>query len=238
VIHPLADCEHPLLCLLGPGIVSFTHSLIHSLTHSLTHSLIHSLTHSLTHLLIHSFSQSVSQSFPCSRSSSFTHSFTHLFIHSFTHSFIQSIFLALDHPISILFVFILFHFNLLHYIVRFNQIHFIFILRVYRLHCPTLNAVYRNLAEIYLKECEWIYKSLSPSLAPKSSSHTDISFLFPLLADWNEMKPREVLQFSFFIVFFIWVLRLSWSHKISWEVSWSPLVSGSVRGVISSINIY
>ena len=22
VIHPLADCEHPLLCLLGPGIVS------------------------------------------------------------------------------------------------------------------------------------------------------------------------------------------------------------------------
>jgi hypothetical protein len=22
VIHPLADCGHPLLCLLGPGIVS------------------------------------------------------------------------------------------------------------------------------------------------------------------------------------------------------------------------
>jgi hypothetical protein len=22
VIHPLADCEHPFLCLLGPGIVS------------------------------------------------------------------------------------------------------------------------------------------------------------------------------------------------------------------------
>ena len=22
MIHPLADCEHPLLCLLGPGIVS------------------------------------------------------------------------------------------------------------------------------------------------------------------------------------------------------------------------
>jgi hypothetical protein len=22
VIHPLADCEHPLLCLLGPGIAS------------------------------------------------------------------------------------------------------------------------------------------------------------------------------------------------------------------------
>jgi hypothetical protein len=22
VIHPLADCEHPLLCLLGPSIVS------------------------------------------------------------------------------------------------------------------------------------------------------------------------------------------------------------------------
>jgi hypothetical protein len=21
MIHPLADCEHPLLCLLGPGIV-------------------------------------------------------------------------------------------------------------------------------------------------------------------------------------------------------------------------
>jgi hypothetical protein len=22
VIHPIADCEYPLLCLLGPGIVS------------------------------------------------------------------------------------------------------------------------------------------------------------------------------------------------------------------------
>jgi hypothetical protein len=22
VIHPIADCEHPLMCLLGPGIVS------------------------------------------------------------------------------------------------------------------------------------------------------------------------------------------------------------------------
>ena len=22
VIHPLADCEHPLMCLLGPGLVS------------------------------------------------------------------------------------------------------------------------------------------------------------------------------------------------------------------------
>jgi hypothetical protein len=22
VFHPIADCEHPLLCLLGPGIVS------------------------------------------------------------------------------------------------------------------------------------------------------------------------------------------------------------------------
>jgi hypothetical protein len=22
VIHPIADCEHPLLCLQGPGIVS------------------------------------------------------------------------------------------------------------------------------------------------------------------------------------------------------------------------
>jgi hypothetical protein len=22
VIHPIAECEHPLLCLLGPGIVS------------------------------------------------------------------------------------------------------------------------------------------------------------------------------------------------------------------------
>jgi hypothetical protein len=22
VVHPIADCEHPLLCLLGPGIVS------------------------------------------------------------------------------------------------------------------------------------------------------------------------------------------------------------------------
>jgi hypothetical protein len=22
VIHPIADCEHPLMCLLGPGLVS------------------------------------------------------------------------------------------------------------------------------------------------------------------------------------------------------------------------
>ena len=22
MLHPIADCEHPLLCLLGPGIVS------------------------------------------------------------------------------------------------------------------------------------------------------------------------------------------------------------------------
>jgi hypothetical protein len=22
VIHPIADCDHPLLCLLGPGIIS------------------------------------------------------------------------------------------------------------------------------------------------------------------------------------------------------------------------
>jgi hypothetical protein len=22
MIHPIADCEHPLLCLLGPGIAS------------------------------------------------------------------------------------------------------------------------------------------------------------------------------------------------------------------------
>ena len=22
MIHPLADCEHPLMCLLGPGVVS------------------------------------------------------------------------------------------------------------------------------------------------------------------------------------------------------------------------
>jgi hypothetical protein len=22
VIHPIADCEHPLMCLLGPGIAS------------------------------------------------------------------------------------------------------------------------------------------------------------------------------------------------------------------------
>ena len=22
MIHPIADCEHPLLCLLGPGLVS------------------------------------------------------------------------------------------------------------------------------------------------------------------------------------------------------------------------
>jgi hypothetical protein len=24
IIHPIADCEHPLLCLLGPGIASLT----------------------------------------------------------------------------------------------------------------------------------------------------------------------------------------------------------------------
>jgi hypothetical protein len=22
VLHPIADCEHPLMCLLGPGVVS------------------------------------------------------------------------------------------------------------------------------------------------------------------------------------------------------------------------
>jgi hypothetical protein len=27
VIHPIADCEHPLLCLLGPGIVSQERSI-------------------------------------------------------------------------------------------------------------------------------------------------------------------------------------------------------------------
>jgi hypothetical protein len=32
VIHPIADCEHPLLCLLGPGVISletaiFTHNI-------------------------------------------------------------------------------------------------------------------------------------------------------------------------------------------------------------------
>jgi hypothetical protein len=28
VIHPIADCEHPLLCLLGPGIVSQENSYL------------------------------------------------------------------------------------------------------------------------------------------------------------------------------------------------------------------
>jgi hypothetical protein len=30
VIHPIADCEHPLLCLLGPGIVSQERALSRS----------------------------------------------------------------------------------------------------------------------------------------------------------------------------------------------------------------
>jgi hypothetical protein len=36
VIHPLADCEHPLLCLLGPGIVSQETAISGSFEQNLT----------------------------------------------------------------------------------------------------------------------------------------------------------------------------------------------------------
>jgi hypothetical protein len=36
VIHPLADCEHPLLCLLGPGIVSQDTAISGSFQQNLT----------------------------------------------------------------------------------------------------------------------------------------------------------------------------------------------------------
>jgi hypothetical protein len=35
VIHPLADCEHPLLCLLGPGLVSQETAISRSLQQTL-----------------------------------------------------------------------------------------------------------------------------------------------------------------------------------------------------------
>ena len=35
VIHPIADCEHPLLCLLGPGIVSEERALSRSFQQNL-----------------------------------------------------------------------------------------------------------------------------------------------------------------------------------------------------------
>ena len=35
VFHPLADCEHPLLCLLGPSIVSQERTLSGSFQHNL-----------------------------------------------------------------------------------------------------------------------------------------------------------------------------------------------------------
>jgi hypothetical protein len=35
VIHPIADCEHPLMCLLGPGIVSLETAISRSYQHNL-----------------------------------------------------------------------------------------------------------------------------------------------------------------------------------------------------------
>ena len=35
VTHPIADCEHPLLCLLGPGIVSLETDISGSYQHNL-----------------------------------------------------------------------------------------------------------------------------------------------------------------------------------------------------------
>jgi hypothetical protein len=35
VIHPIADCEHPLLCLLGPGVVSQETAISGSYQHNL-----------------------------------------------------------------------------------------------------------------------------------------------------------------------------------------------------------
>jgi hypothetical protein len=35
VIHPIADCEHPFLCLLGPGIVSLETAISGSYHHNL-----------------------------------------------------------------------------------------------------------------------------------------------------------------------------------------------------------
>ena len=35
LIHPIADCEHPLLCLLGPGIVSQERALSRSFQQNL-----------------------------------------------------------------------------------------------------------------------------------------------------------------------------------------------------------
>jgi hypothetical protein len=44
VIHPIADCEHPLLCLLGPGIVSQETALSGSFQQTLATVLIGTLT--------------------------------------------------------------------------------------------------------------------------------------------------------------------------------------------------
>jgi hypothetical protein len=41
VIHPIADCEHPLLCLLGPGIVSQETTISGSFRGSCTIEVIH-----------------------------------------------------------------------------------------------------------------------------------------------------------------------------------------------------
>jgi hypothetical protein len=39
VIHPIADCEHPLLCLLGPGLVSQETVILGSFLKSQKHKL-------------------------------------------------------------------------------------------------------------------------------------------------------------------------------------------------------
>jgi hypothetical protein len=35
VIHPIADCEHPLMCLLGPGVVSLETAISESYQYNL-----------------------------------------------------------------------------------------------------------------------------------------------------------------------------------------------------------
>ena len=46
MIHPIADCEHPLLCLLGPSIVSQETAIILGILYLHFTSFIHSFIHS------------------------------------------------------------------------------------------------------------------------------------------------------------------------------------------------
>jgi hypothetical protein len=64
VIHPLADCEHPLLCLLGPGIVSGSSNLgvlschPHRVDHEMSTHLNPALSLLILPTLLHVFSYS------------------------------------------------------------------------------------------------------------------------------------------------------------------------------------